>query len=179
MLNKEINLASGAAQQEIALQRTKRQVKKLAILILFGFVLIALVVLVGFLWFDHQLKANEAKISLLKNEINKYSKIESYLTVISSRTEQVSSLLVKRASYSQAINNVKLILIPGFAPERLEIAPEGGLKVGGSCRDNQTLNLFYANVKTLADEGNYKTVSYTDVSRDSKGGYRLNLELKK
>lgn len=178
-MKKEINLTGGVTQKSLIFLQFKKRVGQLAVIVLGLFVLASLTVLITFFVLSRQLNTNESKINSLKSEIKKNEKKESYMVTISNRIDTIASLLEMRGSYTKAISDLKLILIPGFVPQTLEIGRDGSLKISGEAKDNQILTKFNDTVEGLAQEGKYSKVVYPSVSKTESGKYNLSLELKR
>lgn len=178
-MSKEINLISSITKKSVVILRLKKKFIQLATLILGLFVLVCAFALATFLFFSIQLSNNEKKMASLKQEINKAQKIESYLVTITSRIDAITTLLKNRQSYLKAISDLKLVLVPGFTPQSLEVSRNGGLKLSGDCADSQLLTKFNDAVEQISQNGKYLKVNYPSVNRSENGRFNITLELKK
>lgn len=177
-MKEDINLISVVGRKDVLFQKIKKKAQFASYFFLILFLILSGAIYFLFLSTNRVFNGNQEQISLLKTEIKKYEKNESYLITVTNRIDSIDKLLKSRKSYIKSISDLKKILIPEFSPLSLKVGGDGSLTVSGDCLGEGSLTKFDETVKKVFAEGKYSTVIYPSVGRTGDKKYSIILEVK-
>jgi len=172
-----VNLINLEAKRTVEIIRLRRRVKNLSLLFLLFFIFLSLVTFGGLIFVNSLSKKNQNKITLLKEQIRSMEKMESYLVIISDRTKNINTFLKNKHSYSQLLEDLRTLLVPGFKLEDLQIGSQGKLTMTGRCQDLASITALNEQVDKINQKKIYAQIAYPSLSKSPKGDWEVSLEL--
>lgn len=172
-----INLISLEARKNAQLVKVKRQIKKAVYIFLGVFILLSVMLLGVFVYFDTVQKTNKTKVASLENQIKTLDKTESYLTIIADRVKVVNQFLKDRKSYLSLMTDLQSLLVAGFSLNELDVGTNGALAIMGKCDSWKCLTNFNDKIDQINEKKKYARISYPSVDRLADGSYTIKINM--
>lgn len=175
---KEINLISSQKKSLFGFYRQARFFR--TAIIVFNLALVLLMGLFLSLYFDstQKLKVNEAKIAVLKNEIGKLSKKETYLATVDNRLKKIGGILKANFSSSDFLTRIKELFVEGYSFSSLEVSSQKESKLTGLCLDNQCLSALYLKAEEMKEKRPFSDFVFSNISRKLNEPFTIGISLK-
>jgi len=177
-MNKDINLINQETQKNLLYLRFRNKIQKIAFFLSIFFIVLSLLVLIFYIYSGNDLKKKGEKTAVLKTEINKLSKNESYLFTINNRIGGVRKTLENQKKISKVVSNLIVLYESGFIYETLEISSSGTLELSGTCDNNQILSNVVNQIEKIKNDGLFSSIAYSKVTGSVNGKYILTLDVK-
>ncbi len=175
---KEINLISSQKKSLFGFYRQAKLFRTIIIIFNLALVLVMGVFLSVYFNSTKKLKANEAKIGVLKNEIGKLNKKETYLATVDNRLKKIDGILKTNISASDFLTKIKDLFVEGYSFSSLEMSSQKQAKLTGSCFDNQCLSALYLKAEEMKEKRPFSEFVFSNVSRKSNEPFELGISLK-
>ncbi|MGI5826134.1 MAG: hypothetical protein ACOX50_01845 [Patescibacteria group bacterium] len=173
-----INLISLEYRKSIQFTILKKKLSQAVFLVLVLFILFSVTIIGTFFYLSNNLKNNEKKVQLLKNQIKTLENKETHAVVVADRVKLINTVIENRKSYLSFLNDLETLLIPDLKIESLDFSTNF-LKLSGVCANNQVLSSLNSQVELLKEKDDYSVINIIEVRRLENGSYNIALELKK
>lgn len=175
---KEINLISSQRKSLIGFYRQAKLFK--AVIIVFNLALVLVMGMFLSVYFNStkKLKANEAKIGVLKNEIGKLNKKETYLATVDNRLKKIDGILKTNISSSDFLTKIKELFVEGYSFSSLDMSSRGQSRLTGSCFDNQCLSALYLKAEEMKGKRPFSEFVFNNVNRKLNEPFAIGILLK-
>lgn len=174
---KEINLIGGQKKKLFRFYRQIKLLKTAVVVLNFIFVLVMGGFLLIYANTAKTLKSNEAKIAVLKNEISKLNKRETYLAIADNRLAGIDGIFKDRLSQTGYLSKIKELFVEGYSFSVLETGSHKRAKLTGSCFDSQCLASLYAKAEELKENKAFSGFIFNDLSRKLNTPFEIGISL--
>lgn len=175
---KEINLVAGEEKKMIELNRIAVKFRKISTLVLIVFIILVSGLMFYFVYLDNKFKTSEKNIKVLKNMINTYDKVESYLIQKQDRIAGIEQIKNTLFSYTEFFNDIENLPIPGIIFNNIEFS-KNKVTINASCGNIKEMSDLYEQIFLLAKNNKFSNVLLNNVSSQQSGIYNVNFELVK
>jgi len=175
---KEINLISSQKKSLFGFYRQSKLFKTIIIIFNLALVLVMGIFLSVYFNSTKKFKANEAKIGVLKNEIGKLNKKETYLATVDNRLKKIDGILKINISSSDFLTKIKELFVEGYSFSSLEMSSQGQSRLTGSCFDNQCLSALYLKAEEVKEKRPFSGFVFDSVNRKLNEPFAIGISLK-
>ena len=175
---KEINLINSQRNKLFGFYQKIKIIKT----IVMGLDLLLLLVMgLVFLFYSisaKKLAANETKMGLIKEEINKLNENESYLIATNERIINIEAIAKASSPKADLFSLIKLFFVPGFSLTSLEVSSGKSSSIVGTCVDTQCLFNLNNKAEELKEKKFFSEFSIDNTSRKNTDPYEIKISLK-